>query len=220
MWKSITVTALVILILLIIPVSATASGGFAVGPPHIEVKVPANGNGSALVYITSQVDGQLVIGTEGIPFLVEPSTVKISSTDEYREIELRFYGNGTVKAGQYSGHITFLLYTSNTLAYGVKINADVTQIGLGGVAEHMSEYILGGIIGAAFIAGFLFFLLMLSMRSRTRKGIAYDSKFLIVPPPKASTKEEGKDVFYIVSQGRIIRVTPHEDDAAKSADSS
>jgi hypothetical protein len=72
--------------------------------------------------------------------------------------------------------------------------------------------IIGAIIGAAIVAGLSFFLLM---RSRMRKGVPYDTKFLIVPLPKASMKEGGKDVFYIVSQGRMIRVTPHEDDAAK-----
>ncbi len=73
--------------------------------------------------------------------------------------------------------------------------------------------LIGGIIGAAFIAGLLFYLLM---RSRMRKGVPYDAKFLIVPLPKASMKEGGKDVFYIVSQGRMIRVTPHKDETAKS----
>jgi hypothetical protein len=60
-----------------------------------------------------------------------------SSTDEYREIEMRFYGNGSVEAGRYSGNISFLLYTSDTVAYGVKIDADVTQTGHGGVVEHI-----------------------------------------------------------------------------------
>ena len=55
-----------------------------------------------------------------------------SSTDEYKEIEMRFYGNGSVEAGRYSGNISFLLYTSDTVAYGVKIDADATQTGHGG----------------------------------------------------------------------------------------
>ena len=137
MWKIIPVAALIVLVLLIIPASATASAGFAVGPPHIEVKVPADGNSTAIVYITSMVDGEIVVGTEGIPFLVEPGIVQVSSTDEYREIVLRFYGNDSVEAGRYSGNITFLLYTSDTVAYGVKITADVTQRGHGGVVEHI-----------------------------------------------------------------------------------
>lgn len=73
--------------------------------------------------------------------------------------------------------------------------------------------LVGGIIGGAFIAGLLFFLLM---RSRTRKGLPYDAGFFIVPLPKGSEKEEGKDVFYILSGGRVVRVTPHQDGTAKS----
>jgi hypothetical protein len=72
---------------------------------------------------------------------------------------------------------------------------------------------IGGVIGAAIVAGFLFFLLM---RSRTKRGLPYDAGFLIIPFPKASTKEEGKDVFYILSEGRVVRVTPHQNDTAKS----
>ena len=137
MWKSIPIAALIIMVTLVIPGSAIASAGFAVGPPHIEVKVPPDGNSSALVYITSKVDGQIVVGTEGIPFLVEPNILQVSSIDEYREIELRFYGNSSVEAGKYSGNITFLLYTSDTVAYGVKIDADVTQIGHVSTVEHI-----------------------------------------------------------------------------------
>ena len=72
--------------------------------------------------------------------------------------------------------------------------------------------VIGGILGAAIIAGLLFFLLM---RSRTRDGLPYDAGFLIVPLPTASMKE-GKDVFYILSEGRVVRVTPHQDGTAKS----
>jgi hypothetical protein len=80
------------------------------------------------------------------------------------------------------------------------------------VAGVMPWSLIGGIIGAAFIAGLLFFLLM---RSRMGKGVPYDAKFLIVPLPKASMKEE-KDVFYILSGGRVVRVSPHQDETAKS----
>jgi hypothetical protein len=73
--------------------------------------------------------------------------------------------------------------------------------------------LIGGLIGGVLIAGLLFFLLM---RRRTRKDLTYDDGFLIVPLPKASMKEEGKDVFYILSEGRVVRVTPHQDDKAKS----
>jgi len=71
---------------------------------------------------------------------------------------------------------------------------------------------IGGIVGGAVTAGLLFFLLM---RSRIKKVPPYDARFLIIPPSKASTKEEGKEVFYILSEGRVIRVTPHQDNTAK-----
>ena len=70
-----------------------------------------------------------------------------------------------------------------------------------------------GVIVAAMVAGLLFFLLM---RSRTKRSLPYDAGFLIITLPKASTKEEGKDVFYILSEGRVVRVTPHQDNTAKS----
>jgi hypothetical protein len=71
---------------------------------------------------------------------------------------------------------------------------------------------IGGVIGAAIVAGLLFFLLM---RSRTKRALPYDARFVIVRLPEASMKEEGKDVFYILSEGRMIRVTPGQDQTAK-----
>jgi len=29
-------------------------------------------------------------------------------------------------------------------------------------------------------------------------------------------KEEGKEVFYILSEGRVVRISPHQDNTAKS----
>ena len=74
--------------------------------------------------------------------------------------------------------------------------------------------IVGGVIGAAIVAGLSFFFLM---RSRTKRGLLPDTGFVIVrlPLPEASVKEEGKDVFYILSEGRMIRVTPGQDQTAK-----
>lgn len=72
---------------------------------------------------------------------------------------------------------------------------------------------IGGIIGGAMVLGSLFFLVM---RSRTRRALPADAGFAIIPLPKASTKEDGKDVFYILSGGRMIRVTPGQDNKAKS----
>lgn len=73
--------------------------------------------------------------------------------------------------------------------------------------------LIGGVIGGALIAGLLFFLLL---RSRARKVLTYDDRFLIIPFPKAPGKEEGEDVFYILSEGRVVRVTPPKDGTVKS----
>jgi len=75
--------------------------------------------------------------------------------------------------------------------------------------------IVGGVIGTAIVAGLSFFFLM---RSRTKRGLLPDTGFVIIrlPLPKASVKEEGKDVFYILSEGRMVRVTPHQNDTVKS----
>jgi len=72
---------------------------------------------------------------------------------------------------------------------------------------------IGGIVGGVVAAGFLVFLLM---RGRIKRGPSYDARFLIVPSPKTSTGEEDKGVYYILSEGRVIRITPHRDDTAKS----
>ncbi len=73
--------------------------------------------------------------------------------------------------------------------------------------------VIGGIVGGVVAAGLLLFLLV---RSRVKKVPPYDARFLIIPPPKVSTKEEGKEVFYILSEGRVIRITLHQDNTAKS----
>ena len=67
---------------------------------------------------------------------------------------------------------------------------------------------------AAIVAGLAFFLLM---RSRTKRGLLPDAGFVIIhlPLPKAAAKEEGKEVFYILSEGRVVRITLHQDNTAK-----
>jgi hypothetical protein len=129
---------LAVLTLFTFPFMASGDSGFTVGPPSVSVTVPVDGEGTANVYITSGFDGEIVIGTENIPFRVEPETVSVSSADKSRKIELRFYGEESAEEGTYSGKLTFLAYTTDNLGFGVKINAEVTQLsgGLeGGIAE-------------------------------------------------------------------------------------
>ena len=76
----------------------------------------------------------------------------------------------------------------------------------------MPWWIIVAIVGGVIAIGLLFFALM---RRRTGGAGQSDAKFSIIRLPEGSVKSEGKDVFYIVSEGRMIRVTPHQDDAGK-----
>ena len=130
MKKRVLAAVLAILTLLLVsPPIALSNSGFAVGPPSISVTVPADGESMAHIYITSGFTGELVVGTEGIPFRVDPETIPVSSADQNKEVESTFYGDQAVEEETYSGKLTFLAHADNNVAYGVKIKADVTQVG-------------------------------------------------------------------------------------------
>ncbi|PVX23298.1 MAG: hypothetical protein CW716_12515, partial [Candidatus Bathyarchaeum sp.] len=93
------------------------------------VSVPANGSVTCYVYITSHVEGELVVGTENLSFSVEPNAIQIEPTDLNRKVELTVHCNTTLAAGNYSGKLTFLLHTGNNVAYGVKTKIDINQEG-------------------------------------------------------------------------------------------
>jgi hypothetical protein len=128
-WGIFFVIAMVIMLNAVTPCHAADETGFAVGPVQLDVTVPSNGSNSTYVYVTSYVDGELVVGTENLPFRIEPTTIPITSTDRTRKVELTVYGNTSLTKGQYVGKLTLLLYTGNNVAHGVKLNANVTQTG-------------------------------------------------------------------------------------------
>jgi hypothetical protein len=107
---------------------ALAESGFAVGPAQLHITIPEAGTAQAYVYITSYLEGELTVGTENLPFRIEPNTIAITSTERNQKVELVIHENTSLTAGQYSGKLTFLLYTGGDVAYGVKINANVTQL--------------------------------------------------------------------------------------------
>jgi hypothetical protein len=130
MKKRVLVAVLPVLILLLaFPSIVMGDSGFTVGPPSINVTVPADGESTAHVYITSGFDGEIDVGTESIPFRVEPETISVSNTDNNRRVELTFYGDESIEEGAYSGKLTFLAHTGDNVAYGVKIKVNVTQVG-------------------------------------------------------------------------------------------
>ncbi len=112
----------------VLPIVAIANFGFSVGPAAIEITVPADSSSTALIYITSDFDGELIVGSEDIPFQVKPERIPVSSNDRNSEVELTLYGNDAVEEGSYSGKLTFLAQTESNVAYGVKIKASITQV--------------------------------------------------------------------------------------------
>jgi hypothetical protein len=128
-WVIFSALAVVIILNAVMPCLALEESGFAVGPAKLDVTVPANGSNSTYVYITSYVEGELVVGTENLTFRIEPATIPITPTDRSRKVELMVYGNASLATGQYSGKLTLLFYSGNNVAHGVKINANVAQTG-------------------------------------------------------------------------------------------
>ena len=128
-WIIFLILAIVAISNVVIPCFALEESGFAVGPSKLNVTVPKNGSNSTYVYITSYVNGELVVGTENLTFLIEPTTIPITATDRNRKVELTVHGNTSLAAGEYSGKVTLLFYGGNNVAHGVKISATVTQAG-------------------------------------------------------------------------------------------
>jgi hypothetical protein len=130
--RKVIIFSLVVMITMlnaVIPCIALDESSFAVGPAHLDITVPANGSNSTYVYITSYVDGELVVGTENLTFRIEPATIPITPTDRSRKVELTVHGNTSLATDQYSGKLTLLFYSGNNVAHGVKISTTITQEG-------------------------------------------------------------------------------------------
>jgi hypothetical protein len=126
---SFSILAIVIVLTGVMPCIAAEESSFAVGPAKLSVTVPKNSSNSTYIYITSYVDGELVVGTENLAFRIEPATIPITPTDRNRKVALTVHGNTSLATGEYSGKLTLLLYGGNNVAHGVKISTTVTQEG-------------------------------------------------------------------------------------------
>lgn len=120
---------LMVLIGLVCAFPYTASAiGFAVGPPSINLILPENGENTTTIYVTSyDYNGNILVGTEDIPFRVSPEVIPLNDTDQNKRVELTLYGNKSAGEGIYSGSLTFLGSTGNNVASGVKVSTNVTQ---------------------------------------------------------------------------------------------
>jgi hypothetical protein len=115
----------VIAMLALVPGIALAASSFTVGPATVTIPVAPDGTGTTSVYITSTFDGELVVGIEGLPLLVEPEKITVTKTDKNKQVDLSFQGDDSFELKSYSGKLTFLAYTGSNVAYGVKIKANV-----------------------------------------------------------------------------------------------
>jgi hypothetical protein len=114
---------------------ALADSGFAIGPAELAISVPVDGSSTSNVYITSYIDGTLIVGKENLPFRVEPETISISADDREKRVELLIYGNPTLEEGEYKGKLTFRTDSDTNVSYGIKIRATITQTGSTTIAE-------------------------------------------------------------------------------------
>lgn len=102
--------------------------GFGIGPPSLEVIVPEDGYNTTKIWVTSDgINGTLVIGTDNQIFKVEPSEYPLHPDDVNMLIELKIYGNNTLKPGVYPDKLTFIGYTGESVSMGIKIKIDIEQ---------------------------------------------------------------------------------------------
>lgn len=128
MSKRIPFLFFIILILSTMPLPKAEALG--IGPPSFELNLQMDGSNSTTVYLLSDgLEGELVIGRENLPFRVEPSKINMSKEDNYRPVELTFYGNETLEPGVYEGMVTFVAQVGGFVALGIKIKAKINLLG-------------------------------------------------------------------------------------------
>ena len=127
MSKRIPFLFFIILIVSTMPVPQADALG--IGPPSFELNLQMGGSNSTTVYLLSDgLEGKLIIGCENLPFRVEPSKINMSKEDNYRPVELTFYGNETLEPGVYEGMVTFIAQTGGFVALGIKIRAKINLL--------------------------------------------------------------------------------------------
>jgi hypothetical protein len=115
-------------------------GGFSIAPPALEVTLDGDESSPVYVHITSRFDGELTVGTEGVPFRVGPEKIAVGSADTDRVVELTVYDDPSVSSGEYSGKLTFLAATGSNLAFGIKLSLSVKKESQGFVAEFLGWF--------------------------------------------------------------------------------
>lgn len=123
------------LFLLVMPEEKTEAGGFAVGPPLLELALKEKEKDClAKVYLTScGYQGKVLVDTEDLPFKVEPAVIILDGTEITKEFIFKFSEDTlSLTPEKYDGYLTFLGLPSatNNLATGVKIKVNVSKMDL------------------------------------------------------------------------------------------
>ena len=118
------------IILIVSTMPLPQAEALGIGPPSFELDLQMDGSNSTTFYITSDgLIGELIVGKENLPFIIEPSTINMTSDDANMPVEITFYGNGTLEPGVYEGKVTFLAMTGGFVAVGIKIRAKINLLG-------------------------------------------------------------------------------------------
>ena len=148
------------LFLFLITFSAPIIGayGFGIGPPSVNLTVPIDGYNTTTVFLTADgVEGKLIIGTDNNAFKVEPEELPIDPTYVNHPIEIKVYGNETLKPGVYPDKLTFIAFTGDIVSMGIKVKANVhlydpnPGFSLFGLNLYQMVGVVGVLIAASYI---------------------------------------------------------------------
>jgi len=117
-------TAVTLIVLCAAPALAA---GLSISPPWVEFDVPAEGS-TEVEFLVYDFTGDVGISLENIPLRVEPTTVPVTAEEGGTRVVLTFYGDESLGSRIYQGKIRFLVMTSGTVAFGIKVRATVTNL--------------------------------------------------------------------------------------------
>lgn len=130
-------TPFLFFIILIVLAPLPQVDALGIGPPSFELDLQVDGSNSTTVYLLSDgLEGELIISGDDLPFKIDPPRINMSKEDNYRPVELTFYGNETLEPGVYEGKVTFLAYTGGFVAMGIKIRAKINLLAVSPELHH------------------------------------------------------------------------------------
>jgi hypothetical protein len=102
---------------------------FKVSPVSLSLQVDRGGSHRFDLRMTSSQDAQIHVGTEDLPFKVQPDTLQIQGSGQAQRVELELFGNQALPDGEYEGKLTFLRDVGDQVALGIKVRTTVSQTG-------------------------------------------------------------------------------------------